>query len=90
MKPVTKEEKNKQIRKEALATAILFIICFIWHVGFGYGLSGIPIYIFNLPLWWILSTPGVFIVGVAGVIILLKKVFVNFDLNTEEDSQNDE
>ena len=89
MKPVTKEEKNKQIEKEAFATVILFIICFIWHVGFGYGLSGVPIYIFNLPLWWIISTPGVFVVGVVGVIILLKKVFVNFDLNSEEDSSDD-
>ena len=89
MKPVTKEEKNKQIKKEAFATVILFIICFIWPVGFGYGLSGVPIYIFNLPLWWIISTPGVFVVGVVGVIILLKKVFVNFDLNSEEDSSDD-
>lgn len=89
MKPVTKEEKNKQIKKEAFATVILFIICFIWHVGFGYGLSGVPIYIFNLPLWWIISTPGVFVVGVVGVIILLKKVFVNFDLNSDEDSSDD-
>lgn len=89
MKPVTKEEKNKQIKKEAFATVILFIICFIWHVGFGYGLSGVPIYIFNLPLWWIISTPGVFVVGVVGVIILLKKVFVNFDLNSEEDYNDD-
>ena len=89
MKPVTKEEKNKQMKKEAFATVILFIICFIWHVGFGYGLSGVPIYIFNLPLWWIISTPGVFVVGVVGVIILLKKVFVNFDLNSEEDSSDD-
>lgn len=89
MKPVTKEEKNKQIKKEAFATVILFIICFIWHVGIGYGLSGVPIYIFNLPLWWIISTPGVFVVGVVGVIILLKKVFVNFDLNSEEDSNDD-
>ena len=88
MKPVTKEEKNKQIKKEAFATVILFIICFIWHVGFGYGLSGVPIYIFNLPLWWIISTPGVFVIGVVGVIILLKKVFVNFDLNSEEDSND--
>ena len=89
MKPVTKEEKNKQIKKEAFATVILFIICCIWHVGFGYGLSGVPIYIFNLPLWWIISTPGVFVVGVVGVIILLKKVFVNFDLNSEEDPNDD-
>ncbi len=89
MKPTTKEEKNRQIKKEATATAVLFIICFIWHVGFGYGLSGSQIYAFNLPLWWILSTPGVFVIGVIGVIFLLKKVFVNFDLNEEGAADDD-
>lgn len=90
MKPTTREEKNRQIRKEASATIILFIICFIWHVGFGYGLSGKDLYFLGFPLWWVLSTPGVFVVAVAGVLFLLKKVFINFDLNTEEgDDGND-
>lgn len=89
MKPMTKEEKNRQIKKEAFATVILFLICFAWHVGFGYGLSGCDISLMNLPLWWILSTPGVFVVGVAGVIFLLTKVFVNFDLNQEGDDSHD-
>ncbi len=78
----TREEKERQIKKEAKATLILFAICVIWHVGFAYGLSGrCDIKIAGLPLWWILSTPGVFVVGVAGVVYLLKKVFVNFDLD---------
>lgn len=88
MKPVTREEKNRQIRKEALATIILFLICFVWHVGFGYGLSGKELYVMNLPLWWVLSTPGVFVVAVVGVIILLKKVFVNFDLEDETEVES--
>ncbi|MDD5945645.1 MAG: YhdT family protein [Clostridia bacterium] len=89
MKPTTREEKNQQVRKEAKATVILFVICFLWHVGFGYGLSGVPIYVCNLPLWWIVSTPGVFVVGVVGVIFLLKKVFVNFVLDEEGGDIND-
>lgn len=80
--PFTREEKERQIKKEAKATLILFAICVIWHVGFAYGLSGrCDIQIAGLPLWWVLSTPGVFVVGVVGVIYLLKKVFVNFDLD---------
>ena len=85
MKPMTREEKNRQIRKEALATISLFLLCFVWHVGFGYALSGTDLYFMNLPLWWILSTPGVFVIAVVGVIVLLKKVFVNFDLETKEE-----
>lgn len=81
---MTREEKNLQIRKEARATAVLFIICFLWHVGCAYLLSGINVTMFGLPLWWVLSTPGVFVIAVVGVIILLKKVFVNFSLDDED------
>lgn len=85
MKPMTREEKNQQIRKEALATAVLFLICFVWHVGFALALTGKDLYFMGLPLWWVLSTPGVFVVAVVGVLFLLKKVFVNFDLEPEEE-----
>lgn len=84
MKSMTNEEKNRQIRKEAFATLALFLICLAWHVGFGYALNGCQIYIMHLPLWWIVSTPGVFVVAVAGVSFLLKRVFVNFSLEEEE------
>ncbi len=83
---MTREEKERQIKKEARATAILFAICFIWHAGFGYLLSGSGIKLFGLPLWWILSTPGVFVVAVVGVIYLLKNVFVNFSLDDDDDA----
>jgi hypothetical protein len=41
----------------------------------------------GLPLWWLLSTPGVFVIAVIGVMILLKKVFVNFSLDDEESGE---
>lgn len=87
---MTKEEKDLQIRKEARATVILFCICFLWHVGCAYLLTGSGITVFGLPLWWVLSTPGVFVVAVVGVIILLKKVFVNFSLDDEDDAAGKE
>ncbi|MBQ8590618.1 MAG: YhdT family protein [Firmicutes bacterium] len=88
MKHMTQEEKHRQIRREAKATFILFFLCFAWHVGFGYALNGVDIRIWNLPLWWIVSTPGVFLVAVIGVIYLLTKVFVNFDLEPEVDEHD--
>ena len=82
---MTRKEKERQIRREAKATLILFVICFLWHVGFGYGLSGtVTATIAGIPLWWWLSTPGVFVVAVVGVVILLKKVFVYFSLDDEQ------
>ena len=87
---MTRKEKDNQIRKEARATVVLFVICFVWHVGFGYLLSGSGITVAGLPLWWILSTPGVFVVAVVGVVYLLKKVFVNFSLDDEEEAAREE
>ena len=82
---MNREQKEKQIRREAKATLILFAICFVWNVGFAYGLSGTGARLFGLPVWWLISTPGMFIIAVIGVVILLKKVFVNFDLEDNEE-----
>ncbi|MBQ6388887.1 MAG: YhdT family protein [Mogibacterium sp.] len=87
-KPATREEKDRQIRREARATFILFAICFVWHVGWAFGLSGTGIRVAGLPLWWLLSTPGVFVVAVIGVVYLLKKVFVDMDFE-EGGADND-
>ena len=85
-KKLSTAEKHKQIRKEALASVVLFLICMAWHVGFGFALSGREdLIFFGLPLWWILSVPGVFVVAVIGVIIILKKFFVNFSLEPENE-----
>ena len=78
---LTRDQKEKQIRREARATFLLFVICFVWNVGFAYGLSGVPVRVLGLPLWWMVSVPGVFVVAVIGVVYLLKKVFVDFDLD---------
>jgi uncharacterized membrane protein YhdT len=84
----TRTEKDRQIRKEAKATVILFIICFLWHVGFGFGLSGrCDITIGGMPLWWILSTPGSFVIAVIGVVYLIRNVFRNFSLEDEEQEE---
>ena len=88
---MTPEQKEKQIRKEARATLLLFLICFLWNVCFAYGLSGTGARLFGLPIWWLVSTPGMFVIAVIGVVFLLKKVFVNFDLeDTEEGGGIDE
>ena len=89
MKKMTREEKDRQIRREAKATIILFAVCCLWHVGFAYGLSGTGIRVGSVPLWWLLSTPGVFVVAVIGVVYLLRKVFVDIDLEEEGGADDD-
>ena len=86
---MNREQKDRQIRREARATLILFTLCFVWNVGFAYGLSGSGIRLLGLPLWWIVSTPGMFVLAVIGVLILIKKVFVNFSLDEEQEGGSD-
>lgn len=87
---MNREEKDRQIRREARATLILFLICFVWNVGFAYGLSGTGARLFGLPVWWLVSTPGMFVIAVIGVVILLKRVFVNFDLEDTDKSVDED
>lgn len=89
MKRMTEQEKHQQILREMKATLILFAIVAVWHMGTAFALNGIDFLIFGMPLWFFVSTIGAFVISVAGVIILLKKVFVNFDLG-EEISEDDE
>lgn len=90
MKKMNAEEKERQIRREARATLILFAVCFIWNVGFAYGLSGSGIRLLGLPLWWMISTPGMFVIAVIGVVYLLRNVFADFGLDDEEGGCTDE
>ena len=85
---MSREQKDRQVRREARATLILFAICFIWNVAFAYGLSGSGIRIGGMPLWWLLSTPGMFVVAVIGVVYLLKNVFANFSFEDDAEDVN--
>ena len=83
MKKMTDAEKHQQILKEMKATLILFAIVAAWHIGTAFALNGIDFLVFGMPLWFFVSTIGALVISVTGVAILLKNVFVNFDLGEE-------
>ncbi len=89
MKFLTEEEKHRQIVKEVKATFILIAIVAAWHIGFAFLLDGIDKLIFGMPLWFFVSTIGAFVISVAGVLVLLKYVFVNFDLGDETEASKE-
>ena len=80
---LTDKEKHAQILKEVKATFLLIVIVAAWHIGFAFALDGIDKMILGMPLWFFVSTIGAFVVSIVGVVILLKYVFVNFDLGDE-------
>ena len=83
MKKLNDNEIHEQLMKEIKATFILIAIVAVWHVGFAFLLDGIDVMVLGMPLWFFVSTIGAFVISVAGVVILLKKVFVNFERGEE-------
>ena len=86
MKFMTNEEKHMQILKEVKATFVLIAIVAAWHIGFAFLLEDIDMLVLGMPLWFFVSTIGAFVISVIGVVILLAKVFKNFDLGDEAEN----
>ena len=80
---MTNEEKHIQILKEVKATFLLIAIVAAWHIGFAFLLEDIDMLVLGMPLWFFVSTIGAFVISVAGVAVLLWKVFKDFDLGEE-------
>lgn len=87
MKKLNDNEIHEQLMREIKATFILIAIVAVWHIGFAFLLDGIDVLVFGMPLWFFVSTIGAFVISVAGVFVLLKKVFVNFELDEEADEE---
>ena len=87
------KEINKQLNKEALLTAGLFVLYFIWWYATAYGFADSAVRVFGLPLWFFLSCIVGWILCCIGVTVLVKKFFKHVDLDEyaieEEDSNND-
>lgn len=83
MKFLTDEEKHTQMLKEIKWTFLLILLVAAWHIGFAFALDGIDVMVLGMPLWFFVSTIGAFVISVVGVVLLLKFVFVNFDLGEE-------
>ena len=89
MKILTDEEKHKQMLKEIKWTFLLILLVAMWHIGFAFALDGIDKMVLGMPLWFFVSTIGAFVISVVGVALLLKFVFVNFDLGDEVDEEKE-
>ena len=82
-----RSEKFRQANKEAKATvwATIAVIIFWWAAGFGLADSNITFW--NTPLWVWGGCVGTWIFAILVTIFLTKKVFMNFDLDDEENNK---
>ena len=80
---MTSEEKHKQILKEIKWTLVLFFTIAAWHVITGFALNGNGKFLLGMPMWFTVSVFGSSIIAIVGIIILTKKVFVDFEYDEE-------
>jgi uncharacterized membrane protein YhdT len=77
--------KHKQMNREARATLIAcaVVMAFWWAAGFA--LSRFDFTVFHLPGWFVVASFGSWFLSIGLVCILLKKVFINFSLDDEDE-----
>jgi uncharacterized membrane protein YhdT len=91
---MSEKEKNRQIRKEAIVSVILYVAFFIWWYFTGYGIAEkgtteTYTYVFGLPMWFFLSCVVGYALFVAATIIVVKCFFKNFELGPERGEEPD-
>ncbi len=84
MQKLSKEEQHRQCVKEIKGTLIVVLVCAIFHILTAFLLNGKNIYFLGMPAWFSISTFGTIFLALAGVFILLKFVFIDFEYDTEE------
>lgn len=82
-----RSEKFRQANREAKATVIATaaVIAFWWIAGFG--LADVNVSYLHTPLWVWGGCLGTWIFAVFVTLFLTKKVFVDFDLDDEEETK---
>lgn len=87
MEKLTKEQKHAQCVREIKGTFIVVAICCLWHILTAFLLNKSGLYFLGIPAWFSVSVFGTIILAIAGVIILLKFVFVDFEYDDEEEEE---
>jgi uncharacterized membrane protein YhdT len=89
MKKLNKEEKHEQCMREIKGTFIVVGLCCAWHILTAFLLNGTGLYFLGMPAWFSVSVLGTVVIAIAGLAILLKKVFVDFEYDDEEEENID-
>ena len=87
---MTDWEKYQQIRREAAYTGLALLVLILFWCWAGFGLEGVEMEIFGLPLWAVTSSIGVWIFAIVLVKILLKFVFRDMPLDDEKEGVSHE
>ncbi len=82
MKKMTREELDKELRKEARMTLGLAVLIALIHIIPAFLLNGNGKEIFHMPQWFVISVGLSAIVAIVGVLVITKN-FADFDYDEE-------
>ena len=84
---MTREEKYRQVRREAGATGVLLALIILFWCAAGFGLAGVPVFVLGLPLWAVMGTVGVWMFAIVGIYVLVHGWFADMSLEDEEQTR---
>ncbi|ORT99641.1 hypothetical protein D081_1791 [Anaerovibrio sp. JC8] len=87
---MSEKEKYFQIRREAMWTGITLLVLIVFWLFAGFGLAGVDVKLFGLPLWAVTGTFGVWIFAMVLVKLLTSLVFKDIDLETDANPSGEE
>lgn len=73
-------KKFVEMDKEALYTLILSVVIFVFFWGAIFILQNCQATLWQMPLWFVLSCIGGYLLSVVGVAVLIKYFMKDFDL----------
>jgi uncharacterized membrane protein YhdT len=73
-------KKFVQMDKEALYTLILSVVIFVFFWGAIFILQNCQATLWQMPLWFVISCIGGYLLSVVGVAVLIKYFIKDFDL----------
>ncbi len=85
MNKLTKEQQHDQCMREIKGTLIVVSACCLWHIATAFILNGTGLFFLGMPAWFSVSVFGTIIIALVGVRILLKKVFIDFEYDAEDE-----
>ena len=84
---MTRKEKYRQVKREAIATGLALAALIVYWIFAGFGTANFldnSIRIAGLPLWVVLGTLGTWAMALVIVALLLRFVFRDMPLDDEE------
>ena len=84
------KQKLAQANREALWTVGALVVTIVVWTVCGFGLSALDVHVFHTPLWVVGGTIGTWACAIVVSVVLVRRFFGDFDLESVEDVQDGE